>query len=254
VQYNIFESNWQAGQAGYAIVFTPRNSEGSCFWCTIEDVEFSYNVIRHAAAGINILGHDSPEVSGVATYLRFRHNLAYDISPSRWGGNGWFMQIGDGPRTILVDHNTIDHEGSSIVYAYGGTSASPATVTGFQFTNNLVRHNAYGISGTFFSYGLGILNGFFPGSVVTANLLTGGSASRYPAGNYFNGVFESQFGNITGADYRLSSSSTALGRATDGTNVGADIATVTAQTNYVGVGQVTTVVGPVAPRGLRLVR
>ena len=251
-QYNIFESNWQAGQAGYAIVFTPRNSGGACSWCTIDDVEFSFNIVRHSAAGINVLGHDSPEVSGVATNIRIRHNLFYDINHTRWSGNGWFMLIGDGARQILVDHNTIDHDGSSVVYVYGGTATNPTINPGFVYTNNLSRHNAYGLSGAFFSYGLAILNGFFPNATVTGNLLSGGTASRYPAGNFFNADFDAQFVG-PGGDYRLVSSSAALGRATDGQNIGADVATIVAQTARVGAGQTVIAGAPRTPLGLRLI-
>jgi hypothetical protein len=252
VQQNVFESNWQAGQAGYAIVFTPRNSGGLCTWCTVEDVDFSYNIVRHSAAGINLLGHDSPEVSGVANNIRIRHNLFYDISKARWGGNGWFMQVGDGPQTVIVDHNTIDHDGTAVVYAYGGTSSNPTLISGFQFTNNLARHNAYGIAGAFFSYGLGILNGFFPQSTVTGNLLTGGNATRYPPGNYFSGDFAAQFTYATADDYRLRSTSLALNRAADGGNIGADVSLLVSQSSTIAILPVAILSAPKAPGGLRV--
>src|SRR5205807_9903945 len=36
VQGNIFEYNWPSGQAGRAILFTVRNQDGRCTWCTVE--------------------------------------------------------------------------------------------------------------------------------------------------------------------------------------------------------------------------
>jgi hypothetical protein len=253
MQYNLFETNWQSGQAGYAIVFTPRNSDGACTWCTIEDVDFSYNIVRHAAAAINILGHDTAHVSGVTTNIRIRHNLFYDINHIAWGGNGWFVQIGDGPRSVIIDHNTVDHDGTSVIFVYGGTSTSREVSPGFQFTNNLARHGTYGISGAFDAYGSAILNGFFPGSVFAGNLLTGGTASRYPTGNYFSGDFSAQFVSPTAGDYGLTSSSVANGRATDGSNIGADVATISSQTAFVGNGQTVPNTAPARPQGLRLV-
>src|SRR5205085_7156685 len=153
IEYNIFESNWPNGQSGYAILFTPRNSGGRCVWCAVQDVAFQYNIVRHTAAAVNILGHDSPAISGQAANIRIRHNRFNDISHVRWGGNGWFLIIGDGPRNIVVDHNTIDHDGGSLVYAYGKTASGPQTILGFQFSNNLARHNNYGINGESFAYG-----------------------------------------------------------------------------------------------------
>ena len=58
VEENIFENHWKESQAGYAIVFTPRNSGGACTWCVVEHVRFERNIVRHVAAGVNLLGYD----------------------------------------------------------------------------------------------------------------------------------------------------------------------------------------------------
>src|SRR6185369_1567191 len=55
---NVFEYNWEAAQAGPAILFTVRNQDGRCPWCQIEDVTFVNNILRHVAAGFSILGFD----------------------------------------------------------------------------------------------------------------------------------------------------------------------------------------------------
>ncbi len=56
---NLFENNWADAQDGTAIMLTPRNQQGICPWCGIEDISFTNNIIRHVAAGINILGTDN---------------------------------------------------------------------------------------------------------------------------------------------------------------------------------------------------
>jgi hypothetical protein len=38
---------------------------------------------------------------------------------------------------------------------------------------NAAKHVSYGFSGAFFTYGIAILNGFYPGYVFTANYLAG---------------------------------------------------------------------------------
>ena len=38
VENNIFENHWKESQPGYAIVLTPRNSNGACTWCVVEHV------------------------------------------------------------------------------------------------------------------------------------------------------------------------------------------------------------------------
>ena len=59
-------------------------------------------------------------------------------------------------------------------------------VTGFRFANNLALHNASGIFGDGGGgFGLATINAYFSGADVTPNVLAGGDASRYPAGNLF---------------------------------------------------------------------
>src|SRR5688572_6908879 len=55
VEHNVFENHWKESQAGWAIVLTPRNSGGNCHWCSVEYVRFENNIVRHVAAGINLL-------------------------------------------------------------------------------------------------------------------------------------------------------------------------------------------------------
>ena len=147
VEQNLFENHWQQAQAGYAIVFTPRNSGGACTWCGVDNVTFRSNIVRNVAAGINLLGYDIPSrPTRQTTDVTVEQNLFYGITTAL-GGNGWFLLIGDEPRNVTVEHNTIDFDGTTAVYAYGGTATVPRTILGFRFANNALRHNKYGING-----------------------------------------------------------------------------------------------------------
>ena len=46
-------------------------------------------------------------------------------------------------------------------------------VLGFEYYPNAARHQTYGINGAFFSFALGIINGFYPGGRVEKNYLAG---------------------------------------------------------------------------------
>jgi hypothetical protein len=222
IEGNVFENNWASGQKGYAIVLTPRNQDGGCTWCVVEEVTFQYNVVRHVGGGISISGYDDINPSAQTNGIAIRHNLFYDVTTEL--GNGWFLIAGNGPRDIVVDHNTIDAGGSTVFYAYGGTATNPQEIYGVEFTNNAARHNTYGINAANRTSGISAIDAYFPGGIVQGNWLAGGTASRYPAGNLFAGTFSAGFIDPAAADYRPASGSILVGAATDGSNIGADIA------------------------------
>jgi hypothetical protein len=58
VRGNVFENNWTNAQTGVAILITPRNQDGACTWCTVADVDFQFNVVRHTAGAFNLTGVD----------------------------------------------------------------------------------------------------------------------------------------------------------------------------------------------------
>lgn len=252
VEYNVFENNWKDAQPGYAILFTPRNQDGGCPWCVVEDVTFQYNIVRHTGGGINLLGYDWPNPSAQTNKVLIRHNLFYDVDGQKYGGSGWFLLIGDEPRDVTVDHNTVDFAGTTLLYAYGGTTAAPRAITGFTFTNNAAQHREYGINGAGFAPGASAIGAYFPGSVVSGNWLQGGPVSRYPAGNSFDGTYASAFVDTAAADYRACASSVLLRGSTDGTPIGADLGTLLAGVRNVTAGE--SLRRPAAPSRLRIVR
>jgi hypothetical protein len=215
----------------------------------VEDVTFQFNIVRNVAGVFNVTGYDWPNASAQTRHITIRHNLFHDVSTTL-GGAGWFLLIGDEPRDIVVDHNTIDHDGTAVVYAYGGSATSPERILGFRFTNNAQRHNAYGINGANASYGNGAIAMYFPDSVVAGNWLQGGVPSRYPGGNLFSGDFGTAFANAAADDYRLAPVCVLRGAAIDGADIGADVATVLNGTHGVVEGNSGR---PKAPTNLRIV-
>jgi hypothetical protein len=97
-------------------------------------------------------------------------------------------------------------------------------VAGLVFTNNLIKHNAYGIFGNGQAYGSGSLAYYAPTAVVLGNVLASDTsvASRYPAGNQFPTVasFLASFVNPSAYDYRLRPTSPYLAAGTDGQDLG----------------------------------
>jgi hypothetical protein len=236
IEYNLFENNWVAGQPGYAILFTPRNQGGGCPWCVIEQVEFNHNIVRNVSGGFNIAGYDSNGVTQQSNTLTIQDNLVYGVSTTL-GGSGWAALVGEAPRDLVFDHNTFDFDGTTLVYAYGGTKTAPRPITGFRFTNNASPHGAYGINGADASTGTLTFQMYFPSVVVTGNWMSGGTASRYPPGNRFDAPFDARM---------------TPGLATDAGAPGANVSKLLQVIDTVTKGSMVGV--PRTPRNLRIVK
>ncbi len=76
---NVFEYVWVDGQVGFAILFTPRNQDGHSPWSIVQDVTFTNNIVRHAGAGVDIIGTDDINTSGPLKQVRIANNLFADI-------------------------------------------------------------------------------------------------------------------------------------------------------------------------------
>jgi len=217
VTSNVFENNWEGGQPGYAILFTVRNQDGRCPWCQVDHVTFSGNIVRHSGGGIQMLGSDYSNPSQQTQAILIQNNLFADIDSERWGGNGYFLTIIGAPRDVTIDHNTIisDH-GSGVIQADG------PPIMQFKFTNNVAKHNSYGIIGTGHGVGADSISRFFPASDIMNNVFAGGSPGAYPSSNSFPAPeqFEAQFVSYAGGDYRLTAASPWHGAGSDGRDLG----------------------------------
>ena len=194
--------SWMAAQGGYAVLLTVRNQNGACPWCEVSDVTFEHNLVEHASGGVSILGTDNNHPSKQTHAVIVRSNVFADLDNKRWGGNGYFLLITGGPRDVTIDHNTIVQEhGAGIIQVEG------PPVVNFAFTNNIARHQAYGIIGTDHAPGADTIATYFPGSTITGNVLSGADGRRYPSGNRSTGDICDQLVSCDHNDYRLKSSS-----------------------------------------------
>jgi Carbohydrate binding module (family 6) len=224
VEGNTIENNWASGQQGYSILFTPRNQNGTAPWTVVRDIVVRHNVIRHVAAAFNISGYDNLAVSQQTQNIDIWNNLLYDVN-TRWAipnhpANGRLAIIGGGAKNISLDHNTVDNNGSSTIFLFGGSSLNP-TIIGLEITNNLLRDNGYGIYGDKYGEGTAGLKPYAPSAVVLCNTIAGGAATQYPTGNDFPTIalWQAGFVNIGASDYRLRSP---YPGACDGKDLGVD--------------------------------
>lgn len=235
VEGNTIENVWQAAQTGIAVLLTPRNQGGKAPWSVVEDVTIRYNVIRHAGGAFNISGVDDERPSDQTRRIRIVQNLVYDIDSSAWGGSGRLLVIGNQPADVSIEKNTVLQTGN-VISVYG------KPISGFVFRDNLARHNAYGVLGDNQSPGNATLQAYFPGAIFERNVLAGGPAGSYPAGNYFPSVSEldASFTSIAAENFTLVPGSAFARAASDGGPLGADIVRLNAVLAGVPAGIVTT--------------
>jgi hypothetical protein len=245
VDGNVFENNWVEAQNGYAIVFTPRNQYNGAPWTVVQDVQFTNNIVRHTASGINILGVDDEALSGSqqTNHITIRNNLFQDLSWSAYGGDGRFMLI-TGAASITVDHTTIIQDGSNFLFAYGKAS------TNFVFTNTIAPDYAYGIIGDSTAPGNPSIGVYFPGGLFADNVFAGAPAYAYPAGNFYPASLgDVGFVDLTGGDCHLASSSPYKNLGTDGKDLGADIDAISAAIGGVTAASVPLSISTIALPG-----
>jgi hypothetical protein len=215
VDGNVFENCWADGQVGDAILFTPRNQDGTAPWCVVRDITFTNNIVRNAAGGFELMGHDydpkcpsSQQTVGVL----IKNNLFENIS-------GKLFNVSHGNDSLVIENNTAFNGGTIV-----DVDAEPDT--NFIFRNNIAYHNEYGIKGTAQGVGNTTLDTFFPGSIFTNNVLVGGGnyKNSYPAGNFFPDNMDAVgFVNLENRDYHLAESSPYKRAGTNGKALGADI-------------------------------
>jgi hypothetical protein len=217
---NVFENNWLHSQNGFAILFTVANQDGGAPWTIVADITFTNNLVRNAGGGVNVLGKDYRHESLQAQRLLVKNNVFANIDAGQWGGLGRFLQTVDSI-DLRVENNTVFHSGN---VGTGYTGMTQPANSGFVFRNNVASHNEYGFIGDGMGIGLPSLNAYFPNAVFTGNILAGGPAWLYPAGNHFPSSLDGVgFVNRAGGDYRLAASSAFKGKGSDGRDPGADI-------------------------------
>ncbi|HKR85047.1 MAG TPA: putative Ig domain-containing protein [Terriglobales bacterium] len=251
IEANIMENTWgdqpggpAQGGDGSISWLGPKSQNSQCPSCDVSDVTIRYNLLRHAGGGFYIFDSTS-DTGAIALQARrysIHDNLLDDISTvySRAGsGNGILNRfLGSSiyapPANVNVFHNTGLAVGAAVL-SLNGTSTMP--YVGFTYANNLESDGNYGILGCSGQLGMNVLSSCAPGYVWSNNVVLGSTSSLVSPSavgfvNYKNG---------NGGDYRLcqgpgipastcTAASPYANAATDGRDLGADIATVNALT------------------------
>ena len=208
------------------------------------DFTFRHNIVRHGPSAIKFCGINCDNNTGQGRGYLVQNNLFYDINSVTWGGAGTFLQTINATPDLVVNHNTVIHDGSTFSGGQGGEGSN----TGFQFTDNIVQGGPFGFQGTSTGQGIPTLDRFFPGYVFSRNVIAGAPSASYPPNNFFPAAYANVgFVDFAAGDYRLAASSPYKNAASDGKDVGADIVAVNAATACALNGQCGSVTTPPSP-------
>lgn len=228
---NILENYWQDQQA-FAVNFKSVNQDTNMPWAETRDVTFRYNIIRNAFAGYNFTAAPQNVAVPMSRVLA-EHNLcdrlgaASDYSAP---GSNFLMNINGaaspdrGIAGLTFRHNSGYADNYGV--ALSGDASQQAVIE-----DNIMGTGDAVVKGQSTTPGIPSLQKFFqPGWVFRTNIVIGGTSGEYPSTNYTPASVAVL--NLN-ADYSLPTGSPYKGAASDGTDIGADIATILSKTSGV---------------------
>jgi hypothetical protein len=227
IEGNVLENSWPSGQAGFAFVLWSATS--GCSWCVTEDLTIRNNLIRNVAGGFNL----AARYDGTTIPLRrvaITNNVLIGVDNAAVAGNGRLFTINDNIADLTIEHNT-GFSPSNSSFVWGGQ----LPLTRHIVKNNLVGGGQYQL---FTSAGQGQTAWNTAGDTASRflnNAVANFSGGTMVAGNFAGtfaafGIANPYSATATLDDFVLPASSVLKGKATDGRDVGADIAAVKAAT------------------------
>jgi hypothetical protein len=192
-------------------------------------VTFRLNIVRNIGAGFALASNPDNNYPCVhAARLTITNNILYTINTGAFTGTGrGFLVLGD-LADVTLAHNTVITPTDAAI-----AMGPPATVR-LTVGNNIVGAGAYGIIGDNYASGTSTWAAYAPSGTLADNVIIGADPSSYPANNFYPASTSAVgFVNATAFDFHLSASSPYRGKATDGTDPGANIDAVNAATQNV---------------------
>jgi len=229
VEGNIFENNWADAQTGMAIVLKSTNQGGTNPWAQTADVTFRSNIVRNSPQAFNIAAAPdvyTPAMTVIpAARFRIENNLFENIGTYNGTTNGNMLVLMNNLTDVTVVHNTMHFNYSEGLLAMMEAWGAARNIV---ISDNVVtKGRYYQLFHSGSKVGSESMNSFAGSSwAFNRNIVVGVDpeyVSYHPQSSFYP-LTSAQAGIGSGAnsDYRLSSSSPYKGRATDGTDPGAN--------------------------------
>jgi hypothetical protein len=249
VDGNILENSWGGfSQVGFGVLLTPVDQSGHCPTCQVTDVTIRYCSISHVAAGLQI-ANALTGTAGQGQRYSIHDIVIDDIDNKKYSGPGEFAQLTVSPGKPILQDVTINHVTAfppRTLFIIG--TLPGAQMKNFVFTNNIVNSGIYPVwsSGNVggatncaaLNSPITTFNSCFIPYTFAGNVIIDPPAlalpEKWPPGNFFPASPEAvRFVNYNGGiggNYQLQSSSRYKGKATDGKDIGADVAAIASAT------------------------
>jgi hypothetical protein len=215
VDGNVFDGWWPSGQV-FAVALTVRNQNGGNPWATVSDLTFTNNRFRNIqGSGINFLavdGNPSQRMQRVLVANNLFETMPLDA-----------FQVLSGPVDLTIEHNTmVMTEGAGAALKLSGTPS-----TRLIYRNNVVAMGYYGSpDGDNVGIGNLALNTYAPGVDFRGNAFFGpyptpGDATPTILSGFPGNLFPANRAAVLNPDFSVTAAY--KGKATDGTDPGADL-------------------------------
>ncbi|MBX3243176.1 MAG: VCBS repeat-containing protein [Acidobacteria bacterium] len=237
VRNNIFENVWAEAQTGWAIVMTPRDENEVA---KVDNITFEYNIIRNAGNGFQMLTDNDYSLTPSLKNINIKNNLVL-LSGTSQGGQGNIVILVPGmnpsAKDIIFNHNTFVTGGSWEYRSFAMDGSN--LVENLVFDNNIFAASSgtvWGVTGSGYP-GTEGLNRAARSWTFNKNVLQRSSAGYPATSTYVANLSSFGFQNPNEHDYELKTSSPYKGAATDGKDIGADIAGLNEKTACVESGK-----------------
>jgi len=220
VRGNVFENCPASAQQGFAFVLTPRNQSNTAPWCVTKDITVQLNKFINCGQGYNIAGDDDNFSSQRTVRVLIENNL-FGITGLN-SADGKIGQITRGPQYVTIRHNTGFTTGAAMCFSENISAVADR----FKYQDNIFSAGTYGFAGTGEAEGNAVLAAYYTNYTLSYNAIIGSaSTGTYPANNFFPANTGAVgFTNYAGGDYSLTGASPYHNAASDGTDIGCDIA------------------------------
>ena len=227
IEGNVFENNWEQAQDGSAMQLQSTNQSGTAPWSRTWDVTIHSNIIRNTGGGIVIAA--APQVYPATHARRFTvsNNLIQNVNVSGFTGTGRALSLFQDVADVTIVHNTIPAVTNSAI-TFDGNLATP-TIR-LVVRDNIFGGGTYGIIGAGTGAGQPTLQAWAPDGVFQNNVLIKDiTGATFPTGNFYPKLgSDVGFENYAAGDFRLSLVSPFKNKATDGSDMGANVAALQA--------------------------